>query len=225
MASMSIPTYLLFKFCQMCYLLSINFIFFAFFFLNGQSVSLNYNDVDIGRNVSALFHSKANKHQFYGGIKFHINNRVHDNQNNVFRKRFYASDFLEHIGLQLGYNYSLPVNERIRILFFYDVQLTSSGTKRESFLPVAYLGDTVLYNRRIIEFEEIKALEQNIGVGIRAELWDNIYFNAKFGGGVSFFWDIPFEFAPNQFYIGNKTDWEFSKFISVGIEYMFRKDE
>lgn len=211
----------------MRYLLTLIVIFISCFFIYGQSASINYNDVHIGRNVSVLFHTKENKHQFYGGMKFHINSQIHDNQNNVFRKRFYAFNFREHLGLHLGYNYSLAINERNSILFFYDVQFTSSGTKRKSFLPVAYIGDTVLYKRKIFEFKEMKAVEQNVGFGVRTEFWENIFFNAKIGGGLAIFWDIPFEFAPNEFYIGNRTDWEFGRFISFGIEYMFnlRKDE
>lgn len=189
--------------------------------IHGQSVSINYNDVDIGRNVSILYHTKGGRHQFSGGIKVHINSQVHDNQNHVFRKRIYASNFKEHIGLQFGYNYNLPLNHKNRLLLFYDNQFTIAGKKGEVFLPAGFLGGTPLYEKHVIEFQELKALEQHIGIGLRTGVWEDFYLNFRIGGGVALFWDVPFEIAPNQYHMAGarKLNWEFGRLLSIGIEY------
>ena len=204
----------------------INIILLVTFTINtnlGQSISINYNDVHIGQNISLLFHTKKEKHQFYGGVKYHLNRIAHDNQNNIFRNRFYASNFIEHLGVQVGYNRIIPINNKNNLLIFYDNQLTVSGTRGENFVPFSTIGNTIVYHQFIMEFQKIKALEQNIGIGLNVGLNDYFSVNFKIGGGIAFFWDIPFEFAPNQFYIGKSWDWEFSEFISVGVEYALKK--
>ena len=193
--------------------------------LNGQALSLNYNSVDIGRNVSLLYQFGGEKHQFYGGLKYHINRVIHDNQNNVFRKRFHASNFKERLGLQIGYNRVISINERNSLLFFYDNQFSILGTKGVNYTPIGYLEDQVLYTRWVLAYQEIKSMEQYIGIGFRAGLLKNIFLTMKLGGGVALFWDIPFEYAPNMYVASNKLDWEFGGLISVGLEYKFRNKE
>jgi hypothetical protein len=186
-----------------------------------QSISIDYNSVHIGRNIglSYLYLLKEN-HEIFVGFKYHINNIIHDNQNNVFKKRFYANNLKEHIGLDFGYNYILPVNDKNKLLFFYDNQFTIAGTRGEVFLPSNTINGITLYSRLIIEFPPLKAMEHYIGIGFRAKVWNKFSVSFKIGGGVSHFWDIP-ERSVSGGYItlSGKPSWEFGGIISAGLQY------
>lgn len=184
-----------------------------------QSIVLGYSDVDIGRNIG-LIYTTGTKHQFYGGLKFHINSTLQDNQSNTFRKRFYASNLREHIGLQAGYQFRIPLTVRSAIATFYDCQFTVAGTRSHfDLVPTIIPGVASGLTTSNLEFDELKALEQYIGVAVEADFWNNIFILFRIGGGIAFFWDIPYEYAPNQFYLGGPTNWEFGSMVSFSIGY------
>lgn len=192
-------------------------------YLSGQnSLRVLYNDVHIGRNVSLLFHRSFGKHELFIGPKWHINRRVHDNQNNIFRKRFHARSFLQHIGLQFGYKYNFPIHTSTSILYlFYDNQFTSAQTRGVYFIPHTISNDTVLYTRELWSFQTIKAMEQNLGLGLLALIRKNVFLNVQAGAGIALFWDYPSRIAPDKFLFIEKTAWEFSGLISLGLQYRF----
>src|SRR6056297_263818 len=130
----------------------------------------SFNSVDIGRNVSLTLKKDLKKHSFLFGVKYHINKIVHDNQNNVFRKRFYAKDWKEHFGFNIGYQYNFDLNTLcIKPFLFYDFQFTNSHTRNLMYLPYDYdLNGDVLYKEYLEFFGPFIALENNIGLGFTA---------------------------------------------------------
>lgn len=193
------------------------------FIINGkaQSIYLGYNDVHIGRNVSfSYLHSLSQKHEIFGGLKYHINSIIHDNQNNVFKKRFYANNLKEHIGLDFGYNYIFFLNDKNKLLFFYNNQFTVAGTRSVDFLPSNTINGNVLYRRSIEKFPPFKSMEHYLGVGFKAEIWNNVSASFRIGGGVSHFWDIPERTVSGAFItLSGKPNWEFGGIISAGLQY------
>lgn len=186
-------------------LIMLSFAMFSLSILSAQSISINYNSVHIGRNVSALYNYSLNiHHQIYGGLKYHINTIERSNQGYVFKKQFHAYNFQEHIGLQIGYNYNIPIKNGNEFLFFYDNQFTIAGTRGVISIKTPF-----------------KAMEHNLGIGLRASLWDNFSATFKIGGGITHFWNIPFEISPNNYLIGDSNNWEFGGIISSGLEYKF----
>lgn len=199
-------------------MLCLSFLCVTNLFAQHSSIVFNFNDVHVGRNVSLLYKFNKSKHQPYLGIKYHINSLVHDNQNNVHKNRFYAFNFWQHFGIQGGYNYKYPLNDNVNLIGFYDNQLTFSGSRSEAIFPVA-IGDNgeVLYILDVIEFKEIKAMEQNFGLGLEVDLTYNLFLDLKFGGGIAYMWDIPFEYAPGRFFASDRHTWEFSTLFTVGL--------
>lgn len=190
---------------------------------NAQSVRVSYQDTHIGRNVSAVS-LWGERHQFYGGIKFHLNWMIHDNQSNTFHKRFYASNLGEHLGIQGGYQWRIPLSAHSAILPFYDCQFTVAGTKGKDLVPTInpafpYTGHDGPYTYAVIYFDQIKALEQYVGIAVEADLWQGLFVDVRLGAGVALYWDIPSQVAPNQFYVGPSTNWEMAGMASFGVGY------
>ncbi|MEM7660471.1 MAG: hypothetical protein AAF399_30490 [Bacteroidota bacterium] len=181
---------------------------------HAQSVLLSYQDTHIGRNMSAVY-TWGKRHQFYGGVKYHINRLIHDNQSNIFHKRFYASHLGEHLGLQAGYQWRIPLSSFGAILPFYHSQFTVAGTNGRDLVP----------SYSVISFDQLKALEQFVGLAAEAGLGKGFFVDARIGGGVVLYWDIPSEAGPNTTYVGPSSNWELGGMVSVGIGYRWGKTE
>ncbi|NJN77132.1 MAG: hypothetical protein HC803_01400 [Saprospiraceae bacterium] len=185
------------------FIITLLFVIFGLNILSAQSISLNYNSVHIGRNVSALYnYSLDEHHQIYGGLKYHINTIVRSNQNYAFKKSFHAYDFKQTLGLEFGYHYNIPIKNGNELFGFYDNQFTFAGTRSVASIK-----------------EPFKAMEHNFGVGLRAGLWKNLSATFKMGGGIALFWNLPFLTLPSNSLFDNRINWEFSGIISAGFEY------
>jgi len=195
--------------------------------VSAQSVLLSYQDTHIGRNMSAVY-TWGQRHQFYGGVKFHINWMIHDNQSNFFHKRFYASHLGEHLGLQAGYQWHIPLSSFGAILPFYHCQFTVAGTNGKDLVPTLNadfpnLGDDFPYTYTDAYFDQLKALEQFMGLAAEAGLGKGLFVDVRMGGGVVLYWDIPSEVGPNTTFLGPSSIWEFGGMVSVGIGYRWGK--
>jgi hypothetical protein len=177
----------------------------------------SFNAVDVGRNVAILCKKDFNNHSILFGIKYHINSIVHDNVNNVFRRRFYATNFMEHFGLELGYQYNFTLKEpNLSPFIFYDLQVTHSPIRNNMFLPaIAYDKDNILYRKHLVFFGPYTALENNIGIGCISNITNKLFLYQKIGAGVSIFLGNDPKRLPRQY------EWEFGYVISTGIGYRF----
>lgn len=66
------------------------------------------------------------------------------------------------------------INNENELLFFYDNQFTIAGTRGVVSIKTPF-----------------KTMEHNLGIGLRAGLWENFSATFKMGGGIAHFWDIP----------------------------------
>ena len=66
-------------------------------------------------------------------------------------------------------------------------------------------------------------MEQNFGLGLEVDLAYNLFLDLKFGGGIAYIWDIPFEYAPGKFFASNGHTWEFSTLFTVGLGMKLNK--
>jgi hypothetical protein len=173
-----------------------------------------FNVVDIGRNAMLSIKKDFGQHSFLLGVKYHINKKVHDNQNNVFRKRFYATDLGEHLGLGATYQYNFSLkNSMVKPFLFYDFQFTNSRTRNVMVLPYAYMPDGKLVYEKILDyFGPTMALEHIIGVGFSVNLNKRLFLYQRLGGGIVHFINVDWRKlgAPN---------WEFGSLITVGLGY------
>lgn len=178
----------------------------------------SFNSVDIGRNVNLNLKKDLKKYSFLFGIKYNINRIVHDNQNNVFRKRFYATDWQEHFGFNIGFQYNfLLKSSSLKPFAFYDFLFTNSHTRNLMYLPYDYdINGDVLYKRYLEFFGPTIALEHNIGLGITAKISNRFFLYQKIGAGVVTFHNI------DKSIVGS-GNWEFGYIISIGLGYHLKE--
>ena len=199
---------------------------FTFIFLLNAVAQIDlfasFNSTYTGRNISATVSKYYNnKHELGGGIRFNINRLPHpDDQNNLFKKRLYATKPLYYFGIEGFYHrYILKNWKNIKPFLFYDLQLTYSTTRTRMLLPFTYdANGDVLYKEYIEFFGPFLWLEQNVGVGFKANLFSNWYLKQKLGFGTSFI------LGKEEKLLGKnlkRFDWEFAYLINVGIGYSF----
>ena len=184
-----------------------------------SNIIASFNSVDIGRNINLSYKKDLSKHSILFGIKYNINKIVHDNQNNVFRKRFYATEWYEHFGFSIGYQYNFLYNlSSLNPFLFYDFQFTNSHTRNLMFLPYSYdINGDILYKQYLEFFGPTIALEHNIGLGITEKIADRLFLYQKIGAGIVTFHNI------DKSIVGS-GNWEFGFIISIGISYQFKTE-
>ena len=200
------------------------YVFVISFLINGfeikaqDNITVAFNSVHTGRNLSMTYSKRFNRHRIIGGIKYNINSLVQDDQNELFKKRFYATNFEEHWGLVLGYKYSLKKLNAIEPYFFYDVQFTNSHTRNKFVTPVAQdENGTFYYVKRLVFMGPTIALDNYIGLGIDIPLFDNLLISQKVGFGGSFY----FNTDPGYVFENNRSQ-EFGYMLSIGVSYTFK---
>lgn len=210
------------------YALCLVMVLFLPVFSNAQlhGVEISYNDIHIGRNLSIGYNYKYNKkHIFSAKVHFLFNRLVHDNNNNVYYKRFFAYSFDQTIGLDVGYKYLIPIKKlKSELFLFYELQETYSQTRSKALF---YLGKDPntgdeIYFQKIIITDRILALENTFGIGINAEIYNNLFFSVKGGLGLVGFLLIPTANSinnPND--NSTEEDWSFAHIYSLGLTYYF----
>ena len=205
-------------------LLIINIVFL--FIVDGQTqidIFTAFNSTFTGRSLSVSISKNHNKHEFGGGIRFNINRLSHpDDQNNTFKKRLYATKPMHYFGLKSFYYYHiLKTWKHINPFIFYDLQLTYSTSRNRMFLPFSYdTNGDVLYKEYIEFYGPFTWLEQNVGIGFKANLFSSWYIKQKIGFGTSFIMGYEKKLLGKYF---NWFDWDFCYLINVGIGYRFGK--
>ena len=182
-----------------------------------------FNSTHSGRSITFVGTKTYNSRNEFGiGIRFNINKLAHnDDQNNVFKKRQYATAFIQHWGIETFYHrYILQKWECIHPFLFYDLQLSYSQTRNRMFLPNYYHEDIgYLYEEIIDFFGPYTWVEQCIGVGMKVKLIDGFYLYEKIGFGTTFILGKD----ESQFITYDKFNWEFAGLLQVGIIYRFKQ--
>ena len=207
-------------------------VFFVFFTIHlkaqNNGLSFGYNDTHTARNIDISYnHIYREKHIFSFGVHFLINKLVHDNNNNVYYKRFFATSADQIFGGQFSYKYLIPIKKLKSELFvFYELQETYSKTRSKALFPLGINpqnGEEV-FEQILIVTDRILALESTIGVGLNARVYDNLFFNIKGGLGVVNYLLVPTDNNMNDPNDNSTTsDWEFAHLFSIGLSYRFKK--
>lgn len=181
-----------------------------------QSINVGFNSTHSGRNVTVQFEKQFKKHEFSIGLGYNINKYAHpDNQNYIYKKRFYASNAAEHLNLNLTYQrYVLPNLDCIKPFLFYDFQGRYGSTHNDLTGWVSSTGDGGrVYTEHMASFGPFAWLENNIGIGFTADITDRFYLKQKFGGGAMLI------VGSDKQLPGDGVEWELSTLIhfSVGM--------
>ena len=196
---------------------------FIFIFLlpflhcNAQlDISTSFNSVHIGRNIDLGISKSYNNHTVGISIKYNINSIITDNQNEVYKKRFYALSFPEHIVLNLVYYYNINLKKSpITPYLFYSLQLSNSHTRNRGYLAdhLDSTGNRMFYREYLVFFGPTISMENYIGLGYCVDLFSHLYLSSKIGIGI-----IPYFNVDDRLY-GNRYSIEFGKIISIGLGY------
>lgn len=183
-----------------------------------------FNSTMAGRSITiGLSKTKNEKHEFGGALRININKIAHnDDQNKSYYKRLYATKAHHFFGVQGFYHRYLFLKwQHIKPFLFYDLQATYSTTRNRAFFPYSYDEDgNALYKEDITIFGPYTWIEQNIGVGFKADLFGNWFIHQKFGVGTTFVLGYDKKRLDKYF---DWFDWEFGALINVGIGYRFDK--
>jgi hypothetical protein len=195
------------------------FIVFFIFFTSHQAYCQldligSFNSVHIGRNLDLTLKKDIGKHAVLFGLKYNLNKLVTDNQNNVFKKRFYATSLEEHFGFSIGYQYHIKLRRSsLSPFLFYDFQFTNSHTRNRMFLPYCYdTSGVVLFKEHLEYFGPTIALEHNLGIGLTIDIFKRLYLYQKIGGGIVDFFNVDARMLGG-------SHWEFESILSVGVGY------
>lgn len=182
-----------------------------------------YNSTHSGRSI-VLIGSKSLKetHEIGIGIRYNINKLAHnDDQNNVFLKRQYAMNFIQHWGLEAFYHhYFFKDLKFTKPFLFYDIQVSYSETRNRMFLPALEDEELGLLYKEVIDFfGPFIWIEQCIGIGIKTKITERLLLSQKIGFGTSFI------LGKDEQLLGtyDKFEWEFAGLIQAGLVYRIKK--
>jgi hypothetical protein len=196
----------------------------AFSAKSQTNFQLNYNSTFSGRNI--LFSSSKDintKHEIGAGLRINLHNingkLAHpDDQFNTYKKRLFMTQPINYFGISGFVNRQIFSNSKtIKPYIFYDLQATYSGTRNRFFLPYdVALDGTILYKEHIQFWGPFTWVEQNIGFGFKANLFDNLYLNQRMGFGSAFILGYEKQLLDKYF---NWFAWNFSTLFTIGLEY------
>ncbi len=176
----------------------------------------------IGQGFTVSYKGNIKQHAFILGLRYHQNTIVKDNQNQVFKNRFYADTFRERLGLNMGYNYNFKLKHSdITPFFFYNLQIARMGTKNEVYWAVGTQNGQTLYMKDRFERFSMTSIDNTFGLGFSARLYKQIYLYMQAGGGMIIYKDVD----PRLFIAGGPdlpligSDWELSSRFSFGLSY------
>ncbi|MEO6831146.1 MAG: hypothetical protein ABI378_02745 [Chitinophagaceae bacterium] len=189
-----------------------------------RALSLEYDDVSVGRNFNLTYHHAVSKTwALYGGIKYHINRfGTPDNQHNTFIKRFYAEKQIQHFGLKLGLEKAIYRSATAELYAYYDFQFTRAIIRHTDYSPYGIdSAGTYLYTYGTFLFGPINTYENTFGVGTRFKLTDKLFIKGFISGGAMLLTFKMNDFDHKTALVGN-SDFEFIRMFGAGIEYKLR---
>lgn len=196
-------------------------IIFAFFLQSITSqtrIIADFNSVMSGRSINILASRQVkNRHEFGGGLRININKFAHnDDQDNIFKKRMYATKPLHYFGIE-GF-YQVHIFQKLKhidLFAFYDIQVcySTTGYRDRSRYDYAKGEFTMRY------FGPFTWIEQNVGIGFTVDIWNNIFLIQRLGGGACFILgkDTPPDENKNYYLVKNSFEWGFGYLFSVGV--------
>lgn len=188
-----------------------------------HDVFFSFLNSHTGKNLSlSAAIIKNNKHEFSLGIRYHLNELKHpDDQFNVFYKRLYATKPLHYLGLEGSYHFLVFRKwKHIQPFVFYDLSMAYSTTRTRAFFPYTTTSDgIVLWRENISFFGPFFWLEQYVGMGYKVNLTSNLYLSHKIGFGTDFIMGYDNQLTGKLI---EWFDWEFAYVLNFGIGYRFK---
>ena len=190
---------------------------------NAATISFNTSTLreSLIIGYSKTFHQN---HEIEVGLRFHINRlTMPDDQESIYSRRMYASNFSQHFGLQLGYNWHfLPRLEHLKPFVFYELQAAYSTTRNHGYGYTYYINEgTSQLEEYLVNFGPFLWLQNTIGVGFKVDIWKSFYLFEKIGFNATQIIGNDEKLMPDPF---QKFPWlvnEFGYMMMVGVGYRF----
>lgn len=188
-----------------------------------QLMSINYNDVYIGKNLSAEYGfplDSQRRHLLNIGLKIHDNRPIFDNQYHLFKDRFYAETFVEHLGLNFNYNRVIYIEDlKIFPFFFAGVDLSYISMHGIARSSLESLPDgTPVFIESTYSTPPWLIIESRIGFGILFHITEYLFLKQNVGIGIGNF--IPME-ENSSVVIVTPQYWEVINTYCAGLVYTF----
>ena len=193
------------------------------------SIESNFNVVHIGRNQSLLGKYQWDNFSILAGLKYNFNKESSfpQGQRNFYKKAFWALNFKEHIGLELGVQYKILKKKNFDFFTFYQAQITKSHIRHEVYLAIFPYIPLVSNPQSEYDYAytltqnyigPIWAIENNFGIGLNVYFSNSFYFSTKLGGGILFYRNTD----QNNIIFADGGHWELSELISMGVGWKFQ---
>ena len=204
-----------------------------FIFLLAAYCSFAQNAAKVSYNTSTLReslivgYSRAFRqtHEIEVGLRIHINNlAMPDDQESVYNRRMYASNFAQHFGLQLGYNwYFLPQLEHLQPFVFYELQAAYSTTRNHGYGWTINVNDGTFIplEEYLVSFGPFLWLQNTIGVGFCVDIWKSLYLFEKIGFNATEVIGKDEKIMPEPFQRFSGLVNEFGYMIMAGVGFRF----
>ena len=148
--------------------------------------TLSYNTSTLRESLivgySRTFHQT---HEIEVGLRIHINNlAMPDDQESIYYRRMYATNFAQHFGLQLGYKwYFLSQLEHLHPFVFYELQAAYSTTRNHGYTWTNNINDGtyIPLEEYTVNFGPFLWLQNTIGLGFSVDIWKSLYLFEKIG--------------------------------------------
>lgn len=178
-----------------------------------QSIALDYFSTGTGNNITASYAFNLKNMAIGAGIGYHINSVAHpDDQSNIFFKRFYATEPMHHLNLNVYcHRYILPGLKHINPYLFLDFQ-GKHGPAKNNEQPTSsgirhYHGPYYW-------------IDNALGFGFDVSIAGNWYLRQKAGlGGHVILQSGQEAERVTQSALYHRATWEFTGLLNIGIMY------
>lgn len=170
-----------------------------------SDLTFAFNSTPAGRNLTLGYAKTCKVNNVLGvGLRYNINQLAHpDDQDHLFYKRLYATEFIEHLGIQAYYQRNIFNNlPAIKPFLLYDIQATKSVTRNNFDPDIEHFGPFVW-------------IEHSIGIGFKVNIYKSLHLVQK--AGMSVVWLIGKDDQIPETY--DNFTYEFGYLLSTGLSY------
>lgn len=180
-----------------------------------QGIYLAYDNGFSSQNLSVGWAVGLNERiTIVPGLRIHLNQAGHDNQNFILKNRYHAGKVPEFFGLSNDIRYSFPLKFGLNHLFLYhNIQAMHLRLRSDNYI---YLGlgqdGREQYFKSSLRSDPFLSIDNVIGAGLQVYISGNFFCVLKAGAGV-----ISFINLPSNIIGGN--NWDLSSTFSIGVFY------
>lgn len=190
-----------------------------------NSAKISFNTSTLRESVIIGYSRKVHQvHEIEAGIRYHINRLIMpDDQQHIYYRRTYASNFIQRFGLQFGYSWCfLPKLEHLKPFVFYELQAAYSTTRNRGYLYTYYINEGTSQLEEYLEyFGPFLWLQNTIGIGFSVDIWKSFYLFEKMGFNATIIIGRDEKLMPDPFQLIKGITNEFGYIISFGVGYSF----